>query len=161
MAFLERRDLLECQVGSDQQRLPRQRTLPLHELLDPRLREPEDRHQPLQRVPYRVPRSGQDGQRVARDVLRDDPAVAVEDRAPRRWDRERAQAVRLRLEHVGVAAQDLRLEEAVREHTEPGEDHGDRSLGAPPSRVEVKRLHRLLVFGTGLPAGGSPAAVSG
>ena len=93
---------------------------------------------------HRAQRVGDGGEQldgIARDVLRDDLAVPVEDRAARRRQRHRAQPVGLGPQLVLLVLDDLRAEEGAREHQEGDRDDPARAARPPLQLGGIEVVH--------------------
>ena len=102
------------------------------------------RHEPAdpgEHGPQRVHRRREHLDRVARHVLGDDVAVPVEDRAPRRGERDRAQPVGLGPELELLVLDDLGPEERADQQHEGGDQHQLGDVGALADPVGVEAVH--------------------
>ncbi len=144
-SLLDRGHLREARIITHHQRLVGKPPVLGQQPVDLGLRELEVRGEPPERGPQRVRAPRQQRDQVAGNVLRDDAAVPVVDRAAGSGHRDGPQSVFLRAQDELAAADDLEPKEREQEHGKRAEEQhvgGGRSpaCSCAPTRIVQPRL---------------------
>ena len=131
-----------CEVGVDihDQRLMTAHTR--HQAFDPLVRKPQVGPQRLEGLPRSLPGFPKNENHIARHIVDSHPTIAIKDRAAGGLDRQRAESIGLRPEHVITRPQHLNPEELNEEGSKNHSPDRERPKSSTVSPVGMLSSHR-------------------